>query len=122
MANDYNREVFAFPGPADRETSKGCNNLIKRSRAHLISSAEDMTNVLGWELTEKVEVIDPTLFSDLNEEEATLLEMFREKGEVDIDSLAITSNLNSSKLSVHLFNLEMKGLIQTLPGKRYCLS
>jgi DNA processing protein len=122
LANDYNREVFAFPGPADRETSKGCNNLIKRSRAHLISSAEDMANVLGWELTEKAEAVDPTLFNDLNEEEAILLGIFQEKGEIDIDSLAVATDLKSSKLSVHLFNLEMKGVIKTLAGKRYCLA
>lgn len=43
---DYNREVFAVPGPVDLETSRGCHHLL-REGAHLMESVEDVTRVLG---------------------------------------------------------------------------
>jgi DNA processing protein len=122
LANDYNREVFAFPGPIDKESSKGCNNLIKRNRAHLITSAEDMVQVMGWENKEVPAQLFEKEIEDLNSDEKQVVTIFRDKGEVDIDSLGSSLGMNSSNLSIHLFNLEMKGLIKTLPGKRYKLA
>ncbi|MCB9224600.1 MAG: DNA-processing protein DprA [Crocinitomicaceae bacterium] len=119
LANDYNREVFAFPGQADKESSKGCNNLIKRSKAHMITSAQDLIEELGWEIKEQAISQVEQQIADLNSAEQELISVFRTKGELDIDTLGETIGMNSSSLSIHLFNLEMKGLISTLPGKRY---
>ena len=121
LANDYNREVFAFPGFADKESSAGCNNLIKRSRAHLITNADDLVQTLAWEEVEADGTLSKAIFDDLNESESQLVSLFMERGDIDFDSLAVASNMDSSNISVHLFNLEMKGLIKTLPGKRYTL-
>jgi DNA processing protein len=124
LANDYNREVFAFPGYADKEYSSGCNNLIRRSKANLISKADDLVNILGWEQKELDEPIplNENLLKDLNATESQLVNLFMEKGNIDFDSLTQETSLDSAKVSVHLFNLEMKGLIKTLPGKRYSLT
>jgi len=46
LALDYNREVFAVPGPVDLETSRGCHHLL-REGAHLLESVADVTRVLG---------------------------------------------------------------------------
>lgn len=121
LANDYNREVFAFPGNADKEYSSGCNNLIKRSRAHLITEGNDLVGVLGWKRKESKEEIKQELLEDLSETESQLVSLFMERGDIDFDTLAQAANMDSSNVSVHLFNLEMKGLIKTLPGKRYTL-
>lgn len=121
LANDYNREVFAFPGNADQESTKGCNNLIRRNRAHLISNAEDMMNVLGWQLSTNEKTIQSSLFIEMNEEEEKLVDILREKGELDIDTLSLATSMSTSSLSLHLFNLEMKGKLRVLPGKNYKL-
>ena len=122
LANDYNREVFAFPGAVDKETSKGCNNLIKRDRAHLITSAEDIVRVLDWD--EKEHASDEKmnkLFEDLDEAEQLIVKCFEGIHDIDFDSLAIKTGMNSSELSVQLFNLEMKSIVKALAGKRYSL-
>ena len=46
LALDYDREVFAVPGPVDLETSRGCHHLL-REGAHLLESVADVTAVLG---------------------------------------------------------------------------
>lgn len=122
LANDYNREVFAFPGNANREYSSGCNNLIKRSKAHLITSAQDLIDILNWEEKETKHATHQPMLADLNDSESQLIKLFQENGQADVDSLAQASNMESSHLNFHLFNLEMKGLIKTLPGKRYSLA
>ncbi|MCP4145128.1 MAG: DNA-protecting protein DprA [bacterium] len=46
LAIDYNREVFAVPGPIDNANWRGSHQLIKDG-AHLIECAEDVLEVLG---------------------------------------------------------------------------
>ena len=40
ISQEYNREVFAFPGRFTDKYSEGCNNLIRDNRATLITDAE----------------------------------------------------------------------------------
>ena len=122
LAFDYNREVFAFPGNADRNTSSGCNNLIKRSKAHLITSADDLSKVLEWEIIEKENTIDQSLFEDLSEMEQQVYKQFDGQSDLNTDDIAVKTGLSSSELSLHLFNLEMRGVIKSLPGRRYILA
>lgn len=46
LALDYNRDVFAVPGPVDLDSSRGCHRLL-RDGAHLLESVADVTRVLG---------------------------------------------------------------------------
>ena len=45
LAAEQNREVFALPGPVDRETSRGCHQLL-REGAGLVESVEDVLAAL----------------------------------------------------------------------------
>jgi len=121
LANDYNRDVFAFPGNIDQEFSKGCNNLIRLDKAHLITNADDLVKIMGWEQKEKIANIQTQLFAELSDDEEKIVNIFRAKGEVDIDNLSYESEMTAGILSMHLFNLEMKGLVKVVPGKRYSL-
>jgi DNA processing protein len=46
LAVDYDREVFAVPGPVDLETSRGCHHLLKQG-AHLLENGGEVERVLG---------------------------------------------------------------------------
>ncbi|MBQ9128550.1 MAG: DNA-processing protein DprA, partial [Thermoguttaceae bacterium] len=45
LAAEQNREVFALPGPVDRETSRGCHRLLREGAA-LVESVEDVLAAL----------------------------------------------------------------------------
>ena len=49
LANDYNRDVFTFPGDVDRMYSKGCNHLIAEQKAHLIQDATGFLKLMNWQ-------------------------------------------------------------------------
>ncbi|MBL7898230.1 MAG: DNA-protecting protein DprA, partial [Crocinitomicaceae bacterium] len=66
-------------------------------------------------------VVQPQLFPELNDEEDKIVGILREKGETEIDTISFLSEMSSGMLSVHLFNLELKGLVRVAPGKKYSL-
>ncbi|MFD1551445.1 DNA-processing protein DprA [Putridiphycobacter roseus] len=119
LANDYNRDVFAFPGNADKTSSVGCNYLIQKNRAHLITCAQDMIDILGWQDELASTPIQTDLFTSYSPEEEKILNILREKGITQIDDLCHFCAMTVSQLSVQLFNLEMKGAIRALSGKRF---
>lgn len=121
FANDYNKDVFAFPGRRNDAQSQGCNLLIKSHRAALIESAADIAYVMRWEADERNRPIQTQLFVELTTEEKLIVDLLREQDDVGIDRLTLTTQLKGSTLANVLLNLEFKGMIKTLPGKRYTL-
>jgi DNA processing protein len=119
LANDYDREVFAYPGSIFSDYSKGCNFLIQKNKANLISKPQDFLDFMAWSdaKTTKKEQLD--LFANLNEDEKQLVQCFENKKELTFDHLIYTSKLSFSKLSSTLLNLEFSGLIKSFPGKCY---
>jgi len=120
LANDYNKDVFAFPGKVTDIKSEGCNKLIQLNKAHLITHANDLLEMMQWnEIKSNVKKSSPKLFYDLNVEELEILEFFKQKTDWHIDELCIQSKMNNSKIAGVLLSLEMNGIINSLPGKIY---
>jgi len=120
-ANDYNKDVFAVPGRVRDSYAKGCNLLIKSHRAALLESAEDIAYVMRWEKTGEESNVQRQLFVDLSEQEKVIVDLLRNTEEMGIDRLIYESKLNGSAIASLLLNLEFKGVVKTLPGKRYVL-
>lgn len=120
IANSYNRDVFALPGRVTDPQSQGCNNLIKQNRAALIQSAEDIRYLMGWDEEEnKKKVIQKQMFVDLNEDEKQLFDFLTTNGSTPIDDIVYTVGWLQSRVASALLQLEFKGVIHALPGKRY---
>jgi DNA processing protein len=119
LANSYHRDVFAIPGRVGDKRSEGCNKLIKSHKAALLESVKDFEYVMGWTLPEAAKPIQKKLFVDLSEGEEKVLNALREKGRTQIDELSLILNVPVSKSMVHLLNLELNGLVRSLPGKFY---
>lgn len=119
LANDYNREVFAFPGDVLREYSKGCHFLIQKNKAHLITSSKDFFQMMAWSDAEKNTAKQGNLFEGLNEGEKNVIRHFMEKTELSFDQLIQRSKLSFTDLSSILLSLEFVGMIKSAPGKVY---
>jgi len=118
LANDYNKDVFAFPGNVGVRNSEGCNYLIATDRAHLITCGKDLLQKMGWEkITEK----QTQLVIDLTPGEKLIHNYLRGKGLLHVDEIAMGTNTPISILQSTLLQLELKGLLRTCGGNKYQL-
>lgn len=124
LAVGYDIPVFAVPGrPRDR-MSRGCNLLIKNHRANLLEGVADIGYVLGWNAGDGGA---PTgranlLFQDFAPLERRVLDQLELRDELDLDELLVTLDLSSGQLATTLLELEFKGVVRSLPGKRYAIA
>jgi len=122
IANSYDRDVFAVPGRTTDLYSKGCNRLIKDNKAALFTSAEDVAKMLNWDLDlkqKKSKTIQKQLFVELNSNEQKVYDYLLKNGKQLLDIIAIECAIPIYKLAPLLLQLEMKGVVQPLPGKLF---
>lgn len=121
FAMNYNRDVFAFPGRVGDPASAGCHAMIKRNKAALIDSADDVAYAMGWEKPDATKVVQTTLQTFSGDEEKVVACM-RGMGNVHIDEICLMSELPAGKTSAILLTLEFAGAVKSLPGKMFRLN
>ncbi|MDR2042495.1 MAG: DNA-processing protein DprA [Tannerella sp.] len=122
IAFSYGREVYAFPGRATDKCSGGCNRLIQANQAGLITSAHDLATALGWDTGKASIPKEARLPFQHEAPDHPLLRLLAEKGEMQINELAVMSGMPIYKLSPMLFELELAGHVKVLPGTVYRLT
>lgn len=120
IASSYNRDVFAVPGSVFQPAQEGCNALIRKNLAALVTSGNDIIEMMGWNLPERKH-IQPQLFLDLSADERFILTLFENCQELAIDEIvaSASSHCKPSKVASLLLGLELNGLIECRPGKVY---
>jgi DNA processing protein len=122
IANSYNRDVFAFPGKTSDSQSRGCNELIRNHQAQLISSGTDLLNCMNWLSASTPQKIQQSqLFPNLEDDEKLVYDLLAMHESVNIDEIQASCGLRSSHLASVLLSLELKGLVEVMPGKAYAL-
>jgi len=123
LAADYGREVFAVPGSIHNPLAKGCHKLIRDGAV----IAEEADEVLA-ELAPQLVADDPgqpdsTVSSKnpLTDDPAyaKLLDLLGFEP-VSAADLLDAAGLTAAELSSMLLLLEMGGVVEALPGARYC--
>src|SRR5690606_13404863 len=117
LAHSYNRDVFAVPGKVGDPKKEGTHWPIKKNKAALLESAADLVEYLGWEKTAVAQQTQLAL--ELTQAENRILEVLAEKEKWGIDELSLDPRISSSDISLNLLELELKGLLRSLPGKYY---
>lgn len=121
IAAGYNRDVFAVPGRPTDTMSEGCNYLIKNLKAGLCENAEDIAKAMNWDLPDvpkTQQAFTPSLFQELSADERKVIEHLQPAPR-HFDQLLINTQIPVNKLSFVLLEMEMKGMLKTLPGKRF---
>jgi DNA processing protein len=123
IANSYSRDVFALPGSVGITSSEGCNNLIKMNKAHLLTTVKDLEYIMNWSVARVAMTHRNAIPTEgLDDGERAIVCQLQEKNPIMIDELSWKSNIPVSQLASILLGLEFKGLVQSLPGKKYKLS
>ncbi len=125
IAASYHRDVFAFPGRTCDPYSQGCNRMIRDCKASLLQNAREFMEAMGWQprnAENEEKGIQGELFPDLCAEEKLIVDCLRQSESLQINTLAVTTDIPVHKLSAFLFNLEMKGVVRLVNGGMYRLA
>lgn len=122
IAQEYGRDVFAFPGAVGMPFSEGCNRMIRSNTAALITSAQDLVESMGWEtIAQKPEAVERQLFPDLTEEEQKVVDLLQQTNDLQLNLISVKANIPIGQLTALLFSLEMKGVVKPMAGGTYHL-
>jgi DNA processing protein len=122
FAIDQNRELFAVPGNINSNRSEGCNELLKKNYAKLVTNAEDIITEFKYRIPEdylfhKAEKKIKTPGLNLFEEK--ILAVLDMEKPVHIDEISNLTGINISDCLVNLLTLEFQGSVIQLPGKNF---
>ena len=109
---DYGRDLYAFPYNLGVSQGAGCNAFIKKG-AYLATGANDIFSGFGIRPREKKQ-------EDVTEEEARVLALLREEGELHVAVIAERTGIAIYAVTAVLSALEMKNLAAKAGGNRYC--
>lgn len=118
LANDYNRDVFAYPGSVHQQYSAGCNALIRQQKAHLVTNSSDILSMLGWDKPRSRQQ-ELSLPVNLSTDEQQIISILKQHESLYMDELVIHSCMPTSQLHGLLLGLELKGQIGRTLGTKY---
>ncbi len=122
IAQEYGRDVFAFPGAVGMPYSEGCNKLIRNNTAALITSAQDFLEAVGWQTAgSQQQAVERQLFPDLSPEEQQIIGLLQQTNDLQLNVISVKTNIPIGQLTALLFQLEVKGVVRPLAGGTYHL-
>lgn len=122
FAMEEGRSVFAVPGRVGDPRATGVLELLKQG-ACLLQSAEDILNEFGWNssTTKARAPHTVTLPQNTPALHRQVIEAVKEHETALLDNVIETTGLTAAELLPVLGLLELKGILQTMPGGRYRL-
>lgn len=120
-AFSYSRDVMALPGRITDKLSTGCNHLLRKEKAHLITGAPDLIELAGWEpLDLKIDTTQRNLFPELEGDARIVLDAIARFHEpLQIDRISHITGIPIPTLMSVLADLEFDGIVTRHPGNRY---
>ena len=140
LACGYDREVFAVPGRITDPCSAGCNSLIRQNKALIVDDPQAIAQELGLSERKKanrplrMENSGKDLFSPeaadggknpslegLDPDGKNIVRALVPVEKMHLDELCTALEMPVQRLSPLLLEMELRGIIETLPGKYYAL-
>ncbi len=138
-ARKYGKKIFAIPGKITDPKSAGCNSLIRMGHAICLTGGQQLMETMKWLPSgATATTLQVSLFpaphpaspppspseekQPSSPDETLLLDLFRGRGTLCADEISAFTGLHNSLVTTTLLNLELSGLVTSLPGKRYRLA
>jgi DNA processing protein len=122
LANSYSKDVFAVPGRIVDTESVGCNLLVEQNKAILLQSVDSFVRSMGWDTIKNTKrPKQQELFLDLSADEQLIYDLLKNENVMHINLLSNQVGLPMSTLMAVLFSMEMRGIVETVPGGLYKL-
>ena len=121
LAGEQGREVFAIPGSIHNPMARGCHRLIRQG-AKLVETVDDLLEELGRpaaaQAPSPVTGSPPGELADLDDDYVTVLDAMGYEV-ATVDTLVQRTGLTPQALSSMLLNLELRGIVDPVPGSGY---
>ena len=111
LALEFNRDVYAVPGDVFSEYSKGCNNLIRDSKAKSLSNINELLDDYSWKIEEK------NINNKYTQNQLLILNSL--SSEKNLDNILIETKIEQTEILAELMTLEIMGAIKSIAGGRY---
>lgn len=124
LALGYQREVFAVPGRTTDLCSAGCNALIRHNKAVLLDGPKTVIEELGLDILPKAGALSAqtAAFVEISPQARPVADILSKVEKLHIDELCAQTGLPPFKLSPLLLDMELDGVVESLPGKYYGLT
>lgn len=113
---EQGRELMCIPGAINNTNTEGVYKLIKDG-ASLVTSGEDILNVLNWEKV-SIDVFEKTKETDLPPAEKIIFDIIGIEPK-SFDEIQSKTKLDTESLLMTLTMMEIEGLVQKTEGDRY---
>ena len=111
LALEFNRDVYAVPGDVFSEYSKGCNNLIRDSKAKSLSNINELLDDYSWKIEEK------NINNKYTQNQLLILNSL--SSEKNLDNILMETKIGQTEILAELMTLEIMGVIKSIAGGRY---
>ena len=111
LALEFNRDVYAVPGDVFSEYSKGCNNLIRDSKAKSLSNINELLDDYSWKIEEK------NINNKYTQNQLLILNSL--SSEKNLDNILMETKIEQTEILAELMALEIMGVIKSIAGGRY---
>ena len=111
LALEFNRDVYAVPGDVFSEYSKGCNNLIRDSKAKSLSNINELLDDYSWKIEEK------NINNKYTQNQLLILNSL--SSEKNLDNILMETKIEQTEILAELMTLQIMGAIKSIAGGRY---
>lgn len=123
LASSYSREIYAIPGRIGDESFEGCNTLIERDSARIVTNPGTISASMGWRERRKRTKISPDLFDGITGNNArAILSTLKDRDSLTVEQIEGSTGIPLRDLSTELLQLEISGKIVQIMGDKYSIA
>lgn len=119
IAFDYGRSLFVVPGRLFDRYSAGCNQLIAHQKATIVTDPQQILQEINLLPSAPTQQTLP--FEDDTDDVDPIVTALRGTDVLTLEDLSLRLGEDVPTISARLFDLELDGLVRSMPGGRYCI-